>query len=191
MLRTRQARRPRVGKLSLHVAMAASTVVIMTREGSMIHFGHTAIMYLARTTSVIFIALLGALVISACGPRGEQSGALDVTIVSVSPDPATVGDAEIILQVLDTDGNLLEGATIEVEGNMTHAGMQPVIVETEALGEGKYATKDFKFTMGGDWVIIVRAALADGATAEQRIDLEGVLGEMKMDMKSDKPKEGN
>ena len=157
----------------------------------MVHYGHTTTMSLARTTCVIFIAILGALVLSACGPRGEQAGTLDVTIVSVSPDPAAVGDAEIILQVRDADGNPLEDATIEVEGNMTHAGMQPVIVETENLGEGKYATKGFKFAMGGDWVIIVRATLADGATAERRIDLKGVQGEMKMDMKSDKPKDGN
>ena len=157
----------------------------------MIRFSRTPIPSLVHKASIILLALLAPFVLNACGPRGEQSGALDVTIVSVSPDPAAVGDAEITLQIRDTDGNPLEDATIEVEGNMTHAGMQPVIVETEALGEGKYATKDFKFTMGGDWVIIVRAKLADGTTAEQRIDLEGVLGEMKMDMKSDKPKEGN
>ena len=137
------------------------------------------------------LALLSVLVLNACGPRAEQSGDLDVTILSVSPDPAAVGDAVIILQVRDADGNPVEGATIEVEGTMTHAGMQPVIVETEALGEGKYATQDFRFTMGGDWVIIVRATLAEGSTAERRVDLKGVQGEMKMDMKSDQDKEGN
>ena len=114
-----------------------------------------------------------------------------MTIVSVSPDPATAGDAVITLEIRDADGKPVEGATIEVEGAMTHAGMQPVIVTTEVLGAGKYATQDFKFTMGGDWVIIVRATLADGSTAEQRVDLKGVQGEMKMDMKSDNSEEGN
>ena len=74
---------------------------------------------------------------------------------------------------------------------MTHAGMKPVIVETEALGGGRYATKGFAFTMGGDWVIIVRAVLADGSRAEQRVDLKGVRGETQMDTKSDKAQEGN
>ena len=157
----------------------------------MIRFSHTVILCPARAASIVLLALLAALVLSACGPRGEQTGGLDVTVVSVSPDPATVGDAVITLEIHDADGNPVEGATIEVEGTMTHAGMKPVIVETESLGEGKYATQDFKFTMGGDWVLIVRATLADGSTAAQQVDLKGVQGEMKMDMKSDKAKEGN
>ena len=157
----------------------------------MFQFGHTATMFLSRTAIVIVIGLLGALILSACNPRGEEYGTLDVTIVSVSPDPASVGDAEIILQVRDTAGNPISDATILVEGTMTHAGMEPVIVGTEARGQGKYVTEGFKFTMGGDWVIIVRATLANGRTAEQRIDLKGVEGEMKMDMKSDKTKEDN
>lgn len=133
--------------------------------------------------------LFGALVLSACGPRAEQGGDLDVTILSISPDPAAVGDAEITLHVRDKAGNPVADATILVEGTMTHAGMQPVIVATEARGEGTYVTEGFKFTMGGDWVIIVRATFANGRTAEQRIDLKVVQGEM--DMKSDKAKEGN
>ena len=144
----------------------------------MIRFSHTVIPYPARAASIVLLALLAALILIACGPRGEQTGGLDVTVVSVSPDPATVGGAVITLEVRDADGNSVEGATVEVEGTMTHGGMKPVIVETESLGEGKYATKDFKFTMGGDWVLIVRATLADGSTAAQQVDLKGVQGEM-------------
>ncbi len=139
----------------------------------------------------VFCALLSLLALGACGPRAEQSGNLDVTILSISPDPAAVGDAVITLQVRDPAGNPVSDATILVEGTMTHAGMQPVIVGTEARGRGTYVTEDFKFTMGGDWVIIVRATFANGRMAERRIDLKGVQGEMKMDMNSDKAKEGN
>ena len=145
----------------------------------------------AQAMCTILLALLAAAVLSGCNPRGEATGGLDVTILSVTPAPATVGDAEITLRIRDADGNPVEGATVEVEGAMTHAGMQPVIVMTKSLGAGEYVTKGFKFTMGGDWVIIVRATLADGTTAEQRVALKGVQGEMKMDMKSDKAKEGN
>ena len=102
-----------------------------------------------------------------------------------------MGDAVITLQVRDSAGNPVTDAIILVEGTMTHAGMQPVIVGTEARGEGMYVTEGFKFTMGGDWVILVHATFADGSTAEQRIDLKGVQGEMKMDMQSDKAREGN
>ena len=146
---------------------------------------------LALAAGIVLLALPGALALNACGPRAEQPGKLDATIVSIAPAPPAVGEAVITLAVRDTDGNPLEGATIEVEGTMTHAGMKPVIVETEALGGGRYATKGFAFTMGGDWVIIVRARLADGTTAQQRVDLKGVRGEMQIDMKSDKAQEGN
>ena len=142
----------------------------------MIRFSHTVIPYPARTASIVLLALLVALILIACGPRGEQTGALDVTIVSVSPNPAMVGDAVITLEIRDADGNPVEGATIEVEGTMTHAGMKPVIVETKSLGEGKYVTQNFTFSMGGDWVLIVRATLADGSTAAQQVDLKGVQG---------------
>ena len=97
----------------------------------MIRFSHTVIPYPARAASFVLLALLAAIILNACGPRGEQTGALDVTVVSVSPDPATVGEAVITLEIRDADGNPVEGATIEVEGAMTHAGMKPVIVETE------------------------------------------------------------
>lgn len=155
----------------------------------MVRLGLSEITHNARTLVVVLIALSVALVFSACGPRADQGGGLDVTILSIAPDPAAVGDAEITLQVRDPAGNPVSDATILVEGTMTHAGMQPVIVATEARGNGTYVTEGFKFTMGGDWVIIVRATFANGTTAEQRIDLKGVQGEM--NMKSDKAKEGN
>lgn len=148
-------------------------------------------MHITRTLSAVVLALSVALTFNACGPRAEQSGGLDVTILSISPDPAAVGDAVITLQVRDPAGNPVSDATVLVEGTMTHAGMQPVIVGTESRGEGTYVTEGFKFTMSGDWVIIVRATFANGRTAEQRLDLKNVQGEMKMDMKSDKAKEGN
>ena len=82
----------------------------------MIRFSHTVIPYPARAASIVLLVLLAALILSACGPRGEETGGLDVAIVSVSPEPATVDDAVITLEIHDADGNPVEGATIEVEG---------------------------------------------------------------------------
>lgn len=157
----------------------------------MVGTGKTRRTSLVRAASIFLLAVCGVLAMLACGPRSQSGDTLDVTIVSVSPDPATVGDAEITLLIRDLAGNPVSDATIMVEGTMTHAGMQPVIVATEARGKGTYVTEGFKFTMGGDWVIIVHATLANGRTVEQHIDLKGVQGEMKMDMKSDEEKEGN
>ncbi len=143
------------------------------------------------TRFALALSVLAALALVACNPRSDDTGGLDVRIVSIAPDPAAVGDATLTLEIRDLEGAPVSGATVEVEGTMTHAGMEPVIVATEETSDGTYVTQDFAFTMGGDWVIIVRAILADGSTAEQRVELRGVQGEMKMDMNSDKAKEGN
>ena len=88
---------------------------------------------------------------------------------------------------IGSHGNTLE---LRLWLAMTHAGMKPVIVETKSLGEGKYAPR----TSNSQWAatgLIVRATLTDGSTAAQQVSLKGVQGEMKMEMKSDKAKEGN
>ncbi len=53
---------------------------------------------------------------------------------------------------------------------MTHAGMQPVLADAGSGADGVYPA-DFEWTMSGDWVVTVTAALPDGRTALRRFDL--------------------
>ena len=74
--------------------------------------------------------------------------------------PAT-GPALVTVHLHDADGPLI-GAKVTVTGDMTHAGMVPVISETTETAPGVYPTEDFSFTMGGDWFLLAAVELADG-----------------------------
>ena len=108
------------------------------------------------------------LVFSVFGCRGEAPGAdpgLSL-VLAISPTPPGVGPARLLITLRDSSGGLIEGARIEVEGNMSHAGMVPVLDTAQAQEPGRYAVPDFRFTMAGDWILTVRATLPDGRKTE-------------------------
>lgn len=92
----------------------------------------------------------------------------------ISPQPPKVGPAVFNLRLSDAASSKpLSGARVRLEGNMTHAGMTPVFADATEGEPGRYrATLDF--TMGGDWVVTVRAALPDGRKVERQFDVKGV-----------------
>ena len=98
------------------------------------------------------------------GCRGEtETGDPGLILdLSISPTPPAVGQARLIITLEDTTGAPLEAAEIVVEGNMSHAGMAPVLDTALAEGPGRYGISDFSFTMAGDWILTLRASLPDG-----------------------------
>ena len=62
---------------------------------------------------------------------------------------------------------------MQLEGHMSHAGMAPVLADAVERTPGVYDVS-FAFPMQGDWVLLVSAALADGARVERRIDVANV-----------------
>ncbi|HVT92393.1 MAG TPA: FixH family protein [Bryobacteraceae bacterium] len=91
----------------------------------------------------------------------------------ITPQPVRVGPASIALTLATQSGAPVSGASVKIEGDMTHPGMGPVFAQAEAAGPGKYAgTLDF--TMPGDWVVSVQASLPGGARFERRINVRGV-----------------
>jgi len=124
------------------------------------------------------LLLLPLLLLAAC--RGEMetgdSGlALDVAI---SPTPPVVGPARLIISLEDSTGTPVDGAEILVEGNMSHAGMVPVVDTAQAEGPGRYAIPEFQFTMAGDWILTLRATLPDGrwVSAQRPTNVVGRIG---------------
>lgn len=93
----------------------------------------------------------------------------------VSPSPPGVGrPATVSLKVIDfLTSKPVSGARIQLEGNMTHAGMTPVFAEAKEIEPGRYRAT-LEFTMVGDWVVLVHAALADGRKFERQFDVKGV-----------------
>jgi hypothetical protein len=97
---------------------------------------------------------------------GDSGLALNVAI---SPTPPSVGPARLIISLADSAGTPLDGAEILVEGNMSHAGMAPVVDTALAEGPGKYGVSSFSFTMAGDWVLTLRATLPDGRWVQKDV----------------------
>ncbi|HHO55724.1 MAG TPA: hypothetical protein ENK21_05000, partial [Trueperaceae bacterium] len=81
-----------------------------------------------------------------------------------------LGPSVISVYVLDNN-QALSGAKVEVTGDMSHAGMVPVISEALETEAGLYQTKDFEFTMAGDWILSVLIKTADG----KKLNLEKKL----------------
>jgi hypothetical protein len=117
---------------------------------------------------------MGAMLAFGGGCRPADSGAADAGVeMSLEPSPPQVGEADISLRLTDADGKPLEGADLRVEGNMNHAGMKPSFADVSEVEPGKYAGT-LRFTMGGDWFILVTAKLPDGRTVERKFDVPGV-----------------
>jgi len=118
--------------------------------------------------------LAGVWLAVACSGAAEHA---DVDVrVSVAPQPPTMGAAAVEVTLNDTAGETaapLTGATVRIEGNMSHAGMVPVFADAAEVRPGVY-TAELELTMAGDWFLIVTAELADGREVERTHDLPGV-----------------
>lgn len=75
--------------------------------------------------------------------------------------------------ILTQNGQPVEGAQVTITGTMSH-GMEPVIAQATDLGDGKYSTSNFAFTMTGDWKLSVEAQFPDGTKVEKDFDAMGV-----------------
>jgi hypothetical protein len=117
------------------------------------------------------LTLLGA----AGGCRGEEpADTLPVDVeVRVAPTPAAVGPNLVMIEVRDSVGRPVEGASVRVEGTMAHAGMVPVVRDADSSAPGIYRIPDFELTMGGEWILRVHLELPDGRTGmrESRVQV--------------------
>ena len=134
-----------------------------------------------RAGTGIWLGLVFALLLAGCA-RGGQAP-LDVTVdVTVEPTPPQLGPATVYVELHDSNDQPITGAAVELEGNMNHAGMVPVLANASEVAPGRYEAT-LNLGMAGDWYILVRADLPDGRSMEHRVDLPGVAdvdGEMSM-----------
>lgn len=111
--------------------------------------------------------------LTAC-QRGQTQDIEEINLdLAVAPNPPAVGPAMLTLDLSDANNQPITGAAIDLEGNMSHAGMTPVFAEATEVEPGRYEAP-LEFTMGGDWFIVVLATLPDGRQLERQIDLPGV-----------------
>lgn len=91
----------------------------------------------------------------------------------LAPSPASVGPATLSLHLRDAAGRPIERARLRLEGQMTHPGMAPVIVDLLEGAAGQYEAA-FTFSMGGDWVLLLSGDLPDGRHLRREIEVPGV-----------------
>ena len=109
---------------------------------------------------VIFISLFVLLstLLAACGSATtptETTSAKPVNIaVSTNPNPAMMGDLELVFTITDPNGNPIEDANVDVSADHTDmTGMTMGGVATDQ-GGGTYAI-NANFSMSGNWKLTV------------------------------------
>ncbi len=121
-----------------------------------------------------WLGLWVVLVLALTGCRGRSTEQSDIAVtLAVTPQPPRVGPATVVITLIDRDEKPVTGATVKLEGNMSHAGMVPLFADMQEVAPGRYEAV-LEFTMGGDWFILVRATLPDGREWEHRVDVPGV-----------------
>lgn len=116
------------------------------------------------STLILIGMLLTAFMGAGCA-RSSRQGRGDVAIELAAPlfAPA-VGKSTLAFRLLDATGQPIDDAMLSIKGDMTHAGMTPVLADAVAGAGGMYIST-FEWTMAGDWIVTVDATLADGGRA--------------------------
>ncbi len=120
--------------------------------------------------------LMLCLLLTACPPpdsqgNGSTGGAVEgITVRTKLLDGNAVGKATIEVFITKKDEPLSK-AQVTVTGDMTHAGMSPVIATAVEQEVGRYLTEDFEFTMAGDWIITTEVKLSNGQRINDTLPL--------------------
>ncbi len=125
----------------------------------------------ARLGWVVSVLLVGLM----AGCSTTAAGTTDDLQITLRAAPEGAAGTYLTVELADAAGAPITDATVELEGNMNHAGMVPVFAEPvtdEADGavDGLYQVP-FAFTMFGDWIITVKVVEADGTEVTRNIDL--------------------
>jgi hypothetical protein len=115
-------------------------------------------------TLLVFLAMVG---VSGCAaPAPAASGPVQVTLTT-NPNPAaSTGETELVIEVKDSAGKAISGATVQVTADMLSHSMGALEGPATDQGSGRYATK-VPFGMAGDWAITVEVRQGDTVLATQ------------------------
>jgi hypothetical protein len=106
--------------------------------------------------------------------RSDDSGHPITIQCQVTPQPPRVGTATIAAKLIDDRSRPVTGATVALEGDMSHPGMAPVFGSAKETEPGRYEGR-LQLTMPGDWVILAHITLSDRRKLERQVDVKGVL----------------
>ena len=121
---------------------------------------------------LVEIACVATLLTAGCSRPAEAPPVVEIEH-AISPQPVRVGPATITLKLADGAGTTVTRAHIEIEADMSHAGMRPLFAEAKETEPGRYQAH-LDFQMAGDWVILLHVTLPGGKKLERQIDVRGV-----------------
>ena len=107
------------------------------------------------------------------GCRQESAPAAEAELnisLEVEPAESTIGDAELLISVANADGEPVSPASVDVRGDMSHAGMVPVL-RADVQGEAGRYRVPFEWTMAGDWTVEVTLTFADESSVSKTFEL--------------------
>ncbi|MBX3080208.1 MAG: FixH family protein [Anaerolineae bacterium] len=122
-----------------------------------------------RKWTVAGVVLL-IVVLAGCRQSPQATSTPDLEITLDTTTPFKMGQTELVVTLKDAQGTPIDNAKIEVQGDMTHAGMKPSLGSVDKGTQGQYKIP-FDWSMGGDWVLTIKATLPDGRTASKRIEV--------------------
>lgn len=113
-----------------------------------------------RRLILVNVIVLLAVFLAACGSgstatSAPQDSGKPVNIkVDTNPNPAAMGDIELVFNITDSNGEPIEGATVDVTA--THIDMTGMDMSGAATEQstGKYAI-NANFSMSGNWKLKV------------------------------------
>lgn len=117
-----------------------------------------------------------ALAAAAAAVAACDRGPTDAVRVAWSIDEGAGSSTSTRVRVslLDRQRQPISGAALTLEGHMAHPGMAPLTSPATEASTGLYEGR-LRFSMGGDWTLVVSGTLPDGTrlTREQRVEIRG------------------
>jgi hypothetical protein len=92
----------------------------------------------------------------------------------VEPSPPSLAEGtRVILTVRDSLTGPVNGARLKIEAHMAMPGMSPYLADATDQGNGAYEAP-VRFSMRGDWTLVVDGTLPDGRRLTRNLDIRDV-----------------
>lgn len=114
--------------------------------------------------SLLLLSLLFALILTACSgaatPEPVQTPPEAIITLQTNPNPAGVGDVELIFMVVNSQGDPVAGADLDVIAD--HVDMSGMTMHGKATdqGDGRYSLSA-DFSMAGNWKLTLQVKAGD------------------------------
>lgn len=127
----------------------------------------------ARFPAAAAAALAVALCAAAACNRAPEPGEISVAW-RVDPSPPSIAEGtRVLLTVRDSVTGAVSGAHLKIEAHMAMPGMSPYLAEATDQGNGTYEAP-VRFSMRGDWILVVDGTLPDGRRVTRNLDIRDV-----------------